>query len=90
MPNVVSYAEFNFLPPSGSWVSYSGPPYPVDWKVAGAREDAKTGTLTLDLEVAAVNDMPAAHTQIHVERIAAEKVRVPEWNEEFFRCTDRR
>ncbi len=88
MPNAKSFAEFNLLAPSGAWLVRQSAEGMEDWRVISAKGDATTGSTVLRLVADARRPANnASDTTITVERIGADKIRVPAWNEEFFRCT---
>lgn len=82
MPNAESYVQFNLIAPSGFWVFRTGT-YHEDWNIASIDEDPASKTLS----VRVVPVPGGAVATFHVERLAVDRIRVPEWNEEYFRCT---
>jgi hypothetical protein len=91
LPNAKSFVRLNLLAPSGAWLVRESDEGIEDWSVAAATEEPKTKTLALRLSANARRPANNARDRtVHLERITGDRIRVPEWNEDFFRCTARR
>jgi hypothetical protein len=85
MPNALSYVQFNLVAPSGFWILRDESLGNDDWNIQAIDEDALSKTLTMRLR-----RVKSGETEtIHIERIGLDKIRIPEWDQEYFRCTQR-
>ncbi len=87
MPNAKSFIRLNLLAPSGFWLIRQSDSGIEDWSIATIDEDQGRKVLMLGLVPKERSGNNATNRTIHFEQVASDRIRVPEWGEEYFRCT---